>query len=102
MVGRYGSDNMIYYYCVGTVIFCVISLLFYYLAPDIGRYVYWQGDGLFQSTRLKGIGGNEKHFVENSPLLCCDVVEFTADDVEIIKDWIYPGSQWNILSNINQ
>ena len=58
MVDRFGTNNMIYYYFLGATIFCFISLIYYYFQPDIGRYTYWQNDLLYQSTRLKGIGGH--------------------------------------------
>lgn len=59
MTARFGFNNMVYYYFIGTVVFGTISLVYYYAIPEIGRYTYWLHDGtLFQSTRLKGIGGH--------------------------------------------
>ncbi len=58
MVSRYGIDNMVYYYLIGAVIFGVISLVYYYFIPEVGRYIYWQDGALFQSSRLKGVGGH--------------------------------------------
>lgn len=58
MVRQYGVENVIYYYFLSAAIFAVISLFYYYLIPEVGRYIYWQDGVLFQSTRLKGIGGH--------------------------------------------
>lgn len=55
---RYGMNNTLYYYVMGVFLFCVVSIIYYYFVPDVGRYTYWENHVLFQSTRMSGIAGH--------------------------------------------
>ncbi len=56
---RCGFDKVLYYYVSGVVLFCVVSMLFYYVAPDVGRYSYYnEANEYFQSRRMSGIAGH--------------------------------------------
>lgn len=59
LVARCGADRTFYYYFISVSIFSLISLIYYYILPEIGRYSYIDGTGqLFQSTRMSGIAGH--------------------------------------------
>ena len=57
-VAQLGIDRAIYYYVLGIGVFCLVSILLYYISPDIGRYSFWYNDELFQGTRMSGISGH--------------------------------------------
>lgn len=59
MVARLGLDQSIYFYVCGVAIFCVVSLVFYYAVPQVGRYWFWNESGVYyQSARMSGIAGH--------------------------------------------
>ncbi len=59
LVKRFGFENTLYYYVCGGSIFCVLSVVFYYFVPEVGRYWYWnEYNVFFQSTRMSGIAGH--------------------------------------------
>lgn len=59
LVVRCGFENSLYYYVAGVSIFCLVSLIFYYVIPDVGRYSYWDERNIyFQSTRMSGIASH--------------------------------------------
>jgi len=39
-------------------LFCFISILYYFIIPEYGRYTYWHNKELYLSARLAGISGS--------------------------------------------
>lgn len=44
---------------------------------------------------LDGFDGNEQYFLQNKPVLKCNVVDMEDQDWTLLKDWISPGSKWS-------
>jgi exopolysaccharide production protein ExoQ len=58
IISKMGILNTMYCYICMNSVFCLLSILAYYFVPDLGRYIYWQDDALFVSSRMSGISGH--------------------------------------------